>query len=200
MIMSIEFESATHRNKAGDLVGGKLPDCSSLSAIELPNHLFRWIEESALSTINWYLTEKVPKAKKSRWLRVLAIVLAALGSVAPFVAVGLNDPRYAFLGYPILGAAAAAIGADRALGLSSSWTRYQLAAASIGKIVVNYQLNWAIALRAPIDSDESIESRLNIVRQFASAVNDVVLAETQSWVTEFQSYLSQLESSTNRLN
>lgn len=189
-------ESATTRNDAGDLVSGRLPDLVGLSASIMADRLFRWVEATALTSSAWYLSEKVPKARKSRWLRVIAIIFAALGSVAPFVAVGFDDPKLAFIGYPILGAAAATIGADRALGLTSSWTRYQLAAATINKIVIIFQLRWAIVqidLNAEPTANE-LSAALAVITEFAIALADAVLGETETWVNEFQSYMTRLQS------
>jgi SMODS and SLOG-associating 2TM effector domain 2 len=195
-------QSSLGRNASGDLVSQALPEfAKDASLLDIANGLFRWVEASALTVCEWYLHEKEPKARRSRLLRLLAIILATTGSVAPFIAVGTGDSTYVYLGYPMLAAAAAAVGADRALGLSSSWMRYQISAAAIGKLVLQRQLQWAVVSRELIDSptsDVAFREAMSEIHGFAGDLCDLVVGETQNWVEDFRGYFARLESAAER--
>jgi hypothetical protein len=193
---------AVDRNNAGDLVSVRLPELGpDESASDVADKLFRWVEASALTTLNWYLKEKTPKARKSRLLRLLAIGIATAGGVVPFVAVGLSDAKFAFWGYPLLGIAAACVGADRALGLSSSWMRYQTTASAIERLLIEHQLKWVGVTRAVDPGEpprESFKRFMDEIRQFAEELNELVAAETEKWSEEFRGHFSRLEAEAGR--
>ena len=193
---------AVDRDKAGDLVSVRLPEFGrDESASDVADKLFRWVEASALTTLDWYLREKAPKARKSRLLRLLAIGLATAGGVVPFVAVGISNAKFAFWGYPLLGVAAACVGADRALGLSSSWMRYQATAAAIERLLIEHQLRWVSVVREVGPGKvprESFNQLMDEIRQFAGHLGDLVAAETEQWSEEFRTHFSRLEAEAGR--
>lgn len=184
-------------NNAGDLVSVRLPELGrDESASDVADKLFRWVEASALVTLDWYLKEKIPKARKSRFLRLLAIGIATAGGVVPFIAVGMSDAKIAFWGYPLLGVAAACVGADRALGLSSSWMRYQTTASAIERLLMQHQLKWVDATREVDPArppGELFKGLMNEIRQFADELSELVAAETEKWSEEFRGHFSRLE-------
>jgi SMODS and SLOG-associating 2TM effector domain 2 len=193
---------AVSNTVSGDLMSVRLPQIDQdEDAWVVADRLFRWVEASALTTLEWYLKEKRPKARRSRLLRLLAIGLAALGSVAPFVAVGTSNAKFAFWGYPLLGAAAACVGADRALGLSTSWMRYQTTATTIEGLLIRHQLRWAVAAKE-FDSSEvpetSFRGLMDEIRVFAVELSEIVAAETRGWSDEFRSHFSHLEAEAGR--
>jgi len=191
------------RNATGDLISARLPTFDENDDLAvICESLFRWVEASALGTLEWYLKEKIPKARKSRFFRILAIVLAAVGSVAPFIAVGTHNSVFALWGYPVLGAAAACVGVDKALGLSSSWMRYQATAASIEKMLMQHQLKWVTVSRALSVQNTRIESFLEAMEEikcFAEELGEVVIGETRDWTSEFRGHFSRLEAEADRL-
>jgi SMODS and SLOG-associating 2TM effector domain 2 len=195
---------AVEWTSSGDLVSVRLPVIAPDEAWpEVAEKLFRWVEASALTTLEWYLKEKKPKARRSRILRIVAIAIATSGGVFPFVAVGASDAKLAFWGYPLLGVAAACIAADRALGFSSSWMRYQSTASMMEKMLIEHQLNW-ISVTRGADPGESIHDMfhrcMGEIRQFAKDLSEIVGAETEEWTKEFRGHFSELEAEAGQLH
>ncbi len=191
------------RNSDGNLVSAALPQLDwTADHLTLATTLYRWTESSAIATLEWYLREKKGKAAWSRALRALAVILAAVGGVFPFIAVGTGRTAYAFWGYPVLGAAAGCVALDRALGLSSSWMRYLTAAVSIEKLLAEYQLRWA-EMCAEINGGNMSAAQFKVmvdeIRQFADNLGDLVIGETRNWVEEFRGHFSRLEAQASNL-
>nr|WP_232075691.1 SLATT domain-containing protein [Phytohabitans suffuscus] len=65
--------------------GGLRADLAALRA---------WAERVADEAVDWYMAEKRLKARWSRRLRSLAIVLATLGGAVPVVALASHRPEY----------------------------------------------------------------------------------------------------------
>lgn len=184
-------------NKGGNLLAARLPEidwaADHHSAVAM---LYRWTEAAAISTLDWYLSEKKGKARWSRALRVLAVVFITAGALAPVIAVGTDNIKYAFWGYPALGLGAACIGLDRASGFSSSWMRYLSAAAAVQKTLIGHQLKWAELTASWKDGKpdvSQIHAAVEEIIAFAEKLSDLVADETETWIAEFRGNVSLLE-------
>jgi hypothetical protein len=159
--------------------------------------LYERAETAALEAIQWYLTEKVSKARWSRALRLTAILLAAAGGLVPLVnSAGVRslDVRWGFV---LLALAAACIAVDRYFGLSAAWMRYMRAALLVQGSLSDFQLRWAheqakTSGRSP--SLDHVENRLRLLMQFSQITHGHIEQETLTWIREFETSLAQFES------
>jgi len=152
--------------------------------------LYRQAEAKAAEAIDWYLRERRPKKRASRWIRAAAILFAAAGGLQPLVSLARPGSSSAAWGYPLLGVAAACLAFDRFFGLSSGWMRCMLAAQHLQARLERFQYDWASAyLTGPAPTTE----RLALLREFTMDVGEVVQRETVEWEQEFQSNLARLE-------
>ncbi|MFF2143366.1 MULTISPECIES: DUF4231 domain-containing protein [unclassified Kitasatospora] len=159
--------------------------------------LFKWVEGAAIETISWYISEKTSKAKWSRSLRFLAVILAVLGTVMPVVSVGLGWTLTAIWGYALLGLGAGCVALDKAFGFSSAWTRYLSVATALSRQLMNFQVSWVRVEREfsiKGQSDEIFEQAFSEILRFVDIFNLMIEQETLSWVSEFQANLVKLES------
>jgi hypothetical protein len=191
--------AATVRNSAGDLRSVSLPqNVGQLAQNELLEKLFRWVEATALETIDWYLHEKLKKARLSRLLRSITISFISAGTLAPFIALGANRAALAIWGYPCLAFGAGALALDRVFGISSSWIRYQWTASKLQGILITYQLSWATCPCAQTanPTDSQFAEAISTTKTFADSLNNFIQDETHQWAEEFRHYLAQLDAQT----
>ena len=161
--------------------------------------LLRYVESEADKAIAWYWQRKKWKARLSRGVQFLAVVLTALAGIVPVAGALLKDANVAPISplwsSLLVGIAAALLGVDRAFGYSSGWARYVLAATAIRKNYEEFRMDW-IALTAgacPTPTPEQVAALLQKAKDFRVGVEAIVQQETRDWVTEFQSNISQLE-------
>jgi SMODS and SLOG-associating 2TM effector domain 2 len=161
------------------------------------DELYAWSERLATDAINWYLTEKRRKARRSRGLRALALLLATAGGAVPIIALAAGRAAAGNWGFLLLALAAGCWAFDRFFGYSSSWLRYMATATSLRTQLVEYQTAWAkeMVAMAAREPDRTDAVRLiDFVRTFAWNVNDTIRAETEAWLVEFHTRLTELES------
>jgi SMODS and SLOG-associating 2TM effector domain 2 len=160
------------------------------------SELYTWAEQSAGETIGWYLSEKKRKAAWSKSLRALAAILVTIGGAVPVAALAAGKPVLGNWGFVLLAMAAGCLAYDRFFGYSASWLRYMATAISLRSQLSEFQLAWvadmaAIGRREPSAGD--IQRLVEAVRSFMRGVNDTVQSETQAWLVEFNTNLSELE-------
>lgn len=160
------------------------------------DELYAWGERLAVEAIAWYLVEKRRTSRWARGLRVASLILAGAGAVVPVVALGTGRPLSGNWGFLLLALAAGCVAYDRFFGYSSSWQRYVAAATSLRTQLVEYQAGWAreMVAMAAREPDRTDAVRLiDFVRTFAANVNDTVRTETEAWLVEFHTRLTELE-------
>jgi hypothetical protein len=158
--------------------------------------LFRHLESQALSAIDWYLHDKRSKARWSRTLRVLTILLTAGGGLVPLLRASGIETLRAEWGYVLLALAAACLGLDRFFGFSSAWMRYLMTSMALQRLLLDFQMDWSMAnARMEQASPTPVQclDLLQRMKNFAIAVQREVEDETFAWVTEFQSALARIE-------
>ena len=89
---------------------------------------------------------------------------------------------------------------DRYFGYSTGWMRYILAMQAIEKAREVFRLDWTAILRLMSATTPGTAEHLEVVDRMIQRVRAVIIEikerserETQDWITEFQSSLSQLE-------
>ncbi|WP_460848143.1 SLATT domain-containing protein [Phytohabitans suffuscus] len=167
--------------------GGLRADLAALRA---------WAERVADEAVDWYMAEKRLKARWSRRLRSLAIVLATLGGAVPVVALASHRPEYGNWGYLLLALAAGAVAYDRFFGYSSAWLRYVATATLIQGELADFRVGWAREMAAVGDREptaDEVRALIETARGFVRRVNDAVRVETDAWRAEFDTRMGELE-------
>jgi hypothetical protein len=161
------------------------------------DELCAWGERLAFDAIAWYMTEKRRKSRWARILRTLALVLGTAGAAVPVAALSAGRPAAGNWGFLLLALAGGCVAYDRSFGYSSSWQRYMATATSLRTQLIEYQAAWAkeMVAMAGREPDRTDAVRLiDFVRTFAWNVNDTIRTETEAWLVEFHTRLTELES------
>jgi hypothetical protein len=169
----------------------------------------KYAEDDVLSAIHWYYAKKPWKASASQLLKFLTLLATGLGGLLPIISatgvfsVGVPADKVEFrnlqvnqIGYLCFGLAAAFLAFDKYFGYSTGWMRYITTAMALETALRNFRLDWArmtAGLAGTTPSGAVLEALLQKIQDFCVAARTLVEKETQSWVMEFQSNLSQLE-------
>jgi hypothetical protein len=168
-----------------------------------------YAEQQASGATGWYYHSKKSKQKLSRYCRFFAIILTALGGLIPILAAvlysegtdmsrALDRLQLQQWGYLAIGLAGLFMGYDRFFGGSSGWMRYIITAMALETLIEEFRVDWLkieADLGDPPDSVKTLAA-LDRVKTFLLAVRGQVERETQAWVDEFRSSLTQLEKQT----
>jgi len=172
--------------------------------------LGKFVEFLTLRQIHWYYERRKWKSRFSRGLRLLSLILFAVGGAVPVVQAALPSlskqaalgaVEFSQLGYLFLGAAAACLAFDRFFGFSSGWMRYMTTASALEALLEQFRMDWAertARLRGRPPSPAQMEELIQICRSTAASVHSAVEHETLAWVAEFQSGLARMEQSLRR--
>lgn len=191
-----------HGNRPDDIRARSVPDLpwKETNFDSYFEVLFRYVEQDAISALNWYLAKKRQKSRWSKLLRVCAIALVSAGAIIPIISLITDkklDPEWALVA---LAGAASLVLFDRAFGYSASWARYLVTSMVLTDIVRKHQLQWATlwANRAPgaIQVDDAQEA-IKVITSFSSAIMEAVEHETEQWSHELGEALNELRSRTN---
>jgi hypothetical protein len=170
----------------------------------------QYAENDVEGAIHWYYAKKPWKAWASQLLKFLTLFATGLGGLLPIVsATGIFSPANASdaqrqlrtlqvnqIGYLCFGLAAAFLAFDKYFGYSTGWMRYITTAMSLETALRNFRLDWALttsSLAGAVPSGATLETLLQKIQDFCIAARTLVEKETQAWVMEFQTNLSQLE-------
>lgn len=160
--------------------------------------IHQWATKKTQDQIEWYESRRKSKRAGSQWLRTLSIFFAAIGALCPlFDATNIVSDKILLgqWGYISIALAAAIVGYDRYFGLSTGWMRYVVTQLSIEKVLAEFQYDWIILI-AQQQSQQTPQSALSLLQKlkdFSLQVDTLVKQETDAWVTEFQSNISELE-------
>ena len=146
--------------------------------------------------------EEVESLVVPGYLRAAAIVLTAVGGLIPlvsslgwltFISIDRLDSSHLFLGV-----AAGCVGLRQILWFLSGWICYITTALALEKARDAFNLDWiALETKANLNPGERLPQMLQRLSQFSSLIDTLVEQETQAWVNEFQSSLSQFEKAAN---
>lgn len=155
--------------------------------------LYEQTEGYALAIREWYLADKRSKRRYSRFLRAAAIVLAAVGGVAPLAPL-VTQPSGARWGYVFLALAAACVAFDRIFGLSTAWMRDIAGAQAADRIRAELYNEWAKVLTADGSAEDRAKLQLALLDQASLALANTLNTETSEWRKEFEISLEHLKS------
>ncbi len=156
------------------------------------DELFRWAEEGALRTAEWYLAARRRKRRWARVLRAGAVLGATAGVTVPLLRlVGAVGAPVGW-GYAGLLGAAVCVAADRWFGLSSGWMRDMATAQAVHRRLDALRFDWTsenvreVLGPAEGTASEAVERCLGVLRRFNEDVAELVRAETADWMVEFR--------------
>ncbi|SEG24725.1 hypothetical protein SAMN05216223_10434 [Actinacidiphila yanglinensis] len=153
--------------------------------------LYRWAEDGALRTVDWYLHGRLTKRRAARALRVCATVCGATAAALPLVELAHGTGSVARWSYLALLLAAACVAADRLLGLTTGWMRDVATAQAVQRRVEALRFDWATEsvreVLGPTEGTaaEAAERCLTVLRGFCEDVADLVRVETAHWMVDF---------------
>ncbi|SDK49706.1 hypothetical protein SAMN05421806_10873 [Streptomyces indicus] len=183
----------TQGEGAKDLTARPFPLGDWGEPAERLDELYRWVEDGALATAAWYLTDRGWKRRGARALRTGAALGLVAGAGLPLLDLTSAVSGAAPWGYLALLLAVACIGCDRYFGLTSGWIRDVATAQAVQRRLQALQFDWASEsvreVLGPTEgtAGEAAERCLGVLRRFSEDVTELVRAETADWMVEFRS-------------
>ncbi|MEV8316183.1 SLATT domain-containing protein [Streptomyces sp. NPDC059900] len=180
-------------DRLGDLAGRAFPLGDWGEPARRLDELYRWVEQGALDTVQWYLSDRAWKRRGARLARVGAAVGAVGAGVLPLLDLAGAVAGVATWGFVSLLAGAACVGCDRFFGLTSGWMRDVATAQAVQRRLQVLQFDWASEsvreVLGPTEgtASEAAERCLGVLRRFSEDVTELVRAETSDWMVEFRS-------------
>lgn len=164
--------------------------------------IYQWAVGYADGQITWYEKGKKPKRIGSKALRFFSIIFAAVGAICPLIDAtgfffnpdtGRNWLVLGQWGYLLLAVAAAIVGLDFYFGYSSGWMRFIVAQISIERALKEFQYDWVLLKVQQENNPSNTPIFLQRAKDFTLQIENIIKQETDAWVTEFQTNISQLE-------
>ncbi|MFE7132730.1 SLATT domain-containing protein [Streptomyces sp. NPDC057638] len=175
----------------GDLTARPFPHGDWGAPAERLDELYRWVEDGALRTVEWYLADRVAKRRGGRVLRLGAAVGGVTGATLPLLELTDTLTGVAGWGYVALLLGAACVLGDRYLGLTSGWMRSLATAQAVQRRLQALQFDWAsenvreVLGPAEGTASEAAERCLRVLRVFSEDIAELVRGETAEWAREF---------------
>jgi hypothetical protein len=152
--------------------------------------LYRWAEEGALRTADWYLRDRLGKRRTARLLRAAAVVSGTVAAALPLVELAHGRGSLARWGYLALLLAGACLAFDRLLGLTAGWMRDVATAQAVQRRLEALRFDWAEEnvreVLGPTEGTaaEAAERCLTVLRRFCDDIADLVRTETSDWMVD----------------
>jgi hypothetical protein len=164
-------------------------------------------DTSAGRAADWYTNAMRRRGRIARAIRLVALVFFGIGGVVP-IARGLLDVLPALpaklawndVGYISLAVGAGLLGFDHFFGISSAYTRFVTTEVAIRNARARFHVDWLVLL-SECDGlkPDALKPFVERLKEFVSLVLQLVERETQEWVAEFRSSLTELEKLQNRM-
>jgi hypothetical protein len=175
----------------------KFPVWSKENPDESLNKIYNWAVRIAANNIEWYARKKRPRRLGSLFLRAFSIVFAGIGALCPLVdaATGSFGGKFqlAQWGYVFLALAASIAGFDYYFGQSSGWMRFVVTELSIERALKEFQYDWVILKVQQDKNQANTPIFLQRAKDFTLQIENIIKQETDTWVAEFQTNITQLE-------
>jgi hypothetical protein len=165
---------------------------------EYLDNLYDYVIKKATEAIDWYYEKRKPKRRSGLILRYGSILFVALAGILPVIATIYDSRISPGWSAVVVGLAALMIGIDKFGGFTTGWIRYVVAAQKLTQLLEEFRFSWKTSKIRPVDTQLTIDEMQALMKkcmEFLEKVQSVVTDETQKWVAEFQSALSEVESS-----
>ena len=154
---------------------------------------------NAIARCTWYWTSIGTKRWTSLCVRAISFALLAAGTSLPIFAAIQDLPKDKLIftqwAVALLALSGLMLLADRVFGWSSGWTRYITTVTTMENLTRSFELEWAkfiIAKSAPVDSND-VKSLFELAKALEQELTKLQADETHSWVSEFNTGTSLLE-------
>jgi len=189
--------SARRTRVSRDLRTLPLPRLSSVDDELLEDRLtlFRHAESWAIEVIEWYLRRKRSKARWSRILRALSIILLVAGGLIPLTDNASSGLVVAEWGYVLIALAAGCVAYDRFFGLTSGWMRFMSTQLRLQSLLRRFQHSW-YGQAARVCSGEVGVRTADLdatVEQFYSEAARLISDETHLWAVDLEQELNRVD-------
>ncbi len=183
------------RERLDDLRGAPFPLGDWGEPATRLDELYRWAEQGALRTVDWYLADRRWKRRGARAARIITVLGVGAAIALPMLRItggapGVDGPTaWGYLG--LLGAAVG-VGLDRWFGLTSGWMRDVATAQAVQRRLEALRFDWASEsvreVLGPTEgtASEAAERCLGVLRRFCEDVSELVRGETADWMVEFR--------------
>jgi len=174
----------------------KFPAWNKDKAEESLDSIYDWAVLVASDNIEWYARKKRPRRLGSLFLRAFSIIFAAVGALCPLIAATeiFGDKfNLAQWGYVFLALAASVAGFDYYFGQSSGWMRFVITEISIQRALKEFQYDWVILKVQQEKNSLNTPIFLQRAKDFTLQIENIIRQETDTWVAEFQTNITQLE-------
>lgn len=167
--------------------------------LETIQHIFAHVEAQSLKARSWYWASIRVKRISSTVARALAYAAAVAGTTAPVVAAIWADAQERLLATQ-LGVVAWVVAGlvmlgDRVFGWSSGWLRYVSTVLAMERLTQQFNLDWAAYLIAkgtePLTLTDA-KALFDLARRYLGDLDARVKEETDGWVAEFNTGMSEL--------
>lgn len=173
--------------------------------------VYQRVETHAASVIDWYLSAKHSKRVLARAYRTGALILGGLAGLLPVFAqmrLGSSAESNAWWSFLLplveqpawasvfLGLAALLVLLDRFFGCSTAWMRFITTENQVRQALHEFQLDCDMEQASWEGSQpnaEQVQKALQRCKAFMTKVDDLVRAETDKWVGEFQDAIKQVD-------
>jgi len=154
-----------------------------------------YVESVAAEQIVWYKKSRVSRQIASLWIRFCSLLFLFLGGLCPLLPRDLpRSPVQDFepWGYLLIGIGGGLLLFDRLFGISSSWMRFIWASFEIEALLDDFRISWLKILLEDKESDslEALQPFLATADNTIKRIHAIVLQETSSWRTEFQTNIA----------
>jgi hypothetical protein len=165
---------------------------------KLLNEAFEKIVTAATKEADWYNRKKFSKSLWSKVIRFSSIILIGLGGIFPLVSKIGSLEHVSDWGYVCIALAGTLLFLDRFFGFSSGWVRYITTEFEIRKQIREFEMRWQIEMsridlcEEQLTCDKMIQM-LTMLKDFSASVDELIKQETNTWATEFQNNISELQ-------
>jgi hypothetical protein len=168
------------------------PNWNHDKAKESLDKVYEWTIQIA-----WYEKKKKPNRILSQLIRFLSVLLAGIGALCPLIDATKIYEAFNFSqwGYVFLALAAGIAGFDYYFGCSSGWMRKIVTQVSLERVLKEFRYDWAILEATSFGNGERDNSVafLKLSKEFTTRTENLVKQETDAWVAEFRTNISNLE-------
>lgn len=182
----------------------KFPVWNKQNPDESLTRIYDWAVLRASENIAWYERKKKPRRIWSKGLRGLSIILAAVGALCPLIdSTGIlggqqigdaqNRLILAQWGYVFLAVAASLAGFDYYFGHSSAWMRFIVTQISMERALKEFQYDWVLLKVQQENNPSNAPVLMQRAKDFTLQIENITKQETDAWVAEFQTNITQLE-------
>lgn len=166
--------------------------------------LFRYAISEAERALAWYERKRCRAQRAGRGLRLGAILATSAAGLTPVLSELFErdgrpaiDPLWAAF---LLAVAGILVLLDRFWGCTSAWVRYVRAGQELVLALDTFRVEWErhkLAWDPSMEDLEAAQIMLECCRLFLVQVRTVVRQETETWASEFQHVLEQIDRTTS---